>query len=281
MSAVAANPRAKSTNQAPAPRARDLADVRADLTEVNNLLATAYTAVPKGDSLDELLHHIAYDILPPAVAPLSVAQPSQADAKAAYDALFTPLACLNAATTLAASTPLHGTLAQAFVLLDNVHTELDDAGPIARALPAAAPLSKYDMPAELTSNQFEVWRARFSGAAASLQMLIHLYNHAESRGLRDVIGRDAIMGVLQHAMHLLGQLSADIREVDGLLPDDFRWRTYESHSMLVLAETIGFNENFSLDYFVDSYLVVYFTAAIDAINLANAGLSSHWEAQHA
>ncbi len=281
MSAVAAKPRVEQAHQAPAPRARELADVRADLAEVSNLLATAYIAVPKGDSLDELLHHIAYDILPPAVAPLSVAQPSQADAKAAYDALFTPLACLNAATTLAASTPLHGTLAQAFVLLDNAHTELDDAGPIARALPAAALLAKHDMPAELARGQFDIWRGCFSGAAASLQMLIHLYNHAVSHELRDEVGKDVIMGVLQHAIHLLGQVSTQVREVEGLLPDDLRWRTYASHSMLVLAETIGFNEGFSLDFFADSYLVVYFTAALDAVNLANAGLSSHWEAQHA
>lgn len=137
MNAVVTKPRASTAKTAPAPRARTLSDVHDDLAQVSKLLETAYAAAPTGDSLSELLHHIINDILPAAVKPICDGKPTQADAQATYDALFTPLACLDSATALAATSALHPTLSQAYTLLDNIQTELDSVGPLGASLPRA------------------------------------------------------------------------------------------------------------------------------------------------
>ena len=134
MSAVATKPRARKTGTPAA--LRTIADVRNDLASVGQMLNTAYGIAPAGEPIEAVLDHLMHDMLPAAARPIFATYPTRADTHATYEALFKPLACLHAAIALAVKTVLHPTLTQAFALLDSLQTELDDVGPIARALPA-------------------------------------------------------------------------------------------------------------------------------------------------
>ncbi|MCR8961185.1 hypothetical protein M0765_026680 [Variovorax sp. S2] len=114
-----------------------LATLQAACTEADEKLEMAYDAAERGEPVDTLLDHINHALLPDAVRPMFLGQPTKADAAATYDALFAPLACLEGALALAAGTVIHGTLKEAFDLLDWAQTECDGAA-LGKLLPAQA-----------------------------------------------------------------------------------------------------------------------------------------------
>lgn len=114
-----------------------LATLQAACTEADEKLEMAYDVAERGEPIDPLLDHINHALFPDAVRPMFLEQPTKADAAATYAALFAPLACLEGALALAAGTVIHGTLKEAFDLLDWAQTECDAAA-LGKLLPAQA-----------------------------------------------------------------------------------------------------------------------------------------------
>jgi hypothetical protein len=116
-------------------------------------------------------------------------------------------------------------------------------------------------------------------AEAMLGMLIHMFTGESSVEVQDMDSRNQIMGVMQHADHLLAAAHLEIQDITGVLPEDLRWRTYEASSIVALLERVEFDRGFSLDTFGSEFMADYLSAALACVRLALAGLRDHWSQQ--
>jgi hypothetical protein len=179
MSAVATKPRAKPAKRGPklvvatpakqttyrpsedgVDLVKRLGTLQAALFEVDEKLEMAYDAADNAEPIEEVLHHIAHDVLPDATRPMRGEQPTRADAEAVFDAMHVPLALLQAAISLATGTVLHQTLVEAFDLLDWAHDELDCCGAFVKLLP--------EQTAKIVQASYPAWEAASSNVKGQI-----------------------------------------------------------------------------------------------------------------
>lgn len=115
-----------------------LAAVQSALAEADKKLEMAYDAAEVGQPIDLVLECLAHELMPDAVRPMRGDAPTAADAEATYDAMFLPLAFLESAIALSLGTIVHGTLVEAFLLLDWAHNECEGLA-LHRLMPEASP----------------------------------------------------------------------------------------------------------------------------------------------
>ncbi|WP_454903348.1 hypothetical protein [Variovorax gossypii] len=147
MNAVLDKPRAKAAKR-PAvakkiePPRVTIADIRGWMGAAEEKLEMAYDAAERGEPIDTLLDHINHDVILEPNLVIRREDITQADAKRVYNGLFPVLACIQGAIKLAEGTVLHGTLEEAFALLDAAQTALDPVNDAVRALPVGG--DEYD-----------------------------------------------------------------------------------------------------------------------------------------
>lgn len=249
-----------------------------------------------GDAPEILLRAVIEDMLPPAIAPMYREPLTRADVDAAYTGMFTSLAAIDGVIALSLGQVIESTLRDAWVLLDEANT-LMDFGDMKGALPEAAaegpteiPLpptevalqAKQDLPAVLDIAQLDRLTANFERANATLSMLLTIFSNESPLEVRgEQHNRDLLMGLVQHADNLLGELHLEISGINGKLPEDTRWRTFEAHCILGALERIEFDRGYSFETFSDPFLVKYLESATSCINRAHAALARHWGNHHA
>lgn len=129
-----------------------LCQVRADLGIVERKLINAHNAAEAGSTLDTLLEHIAYQLLPSAVKGLLGDNPTKDDAERAYVALFVPIALLECLLLSADGTILEGAIRDAFETLDRIDNQLDSSGELARSLPELDASSAFNRGRDIAIN---------------------------------------------------------------------------------------------------------------------------------
>lgn len=141
---------------------------------------------------------------------------------------------------------------------------LDDAaaGPV--ATPAADPVMR---PHNMTNKQKEGLHRKMHQASALLELLIISADGEDDH-------RDGMMGTLQFADRLLTELHTEIMKVDGRLPDDLRWRTFEAHSIVAMVERLTFDRGWDRTDYDNSQLICWFDAANECLIRAMRSLDT-------
>jgi len=129
-------------------------------------------------------------------------------------------------------------------------------------------------PHSMTAKQKDEMRGKMLQASALLELLIIVADH-------DGDDYDGMMGTLQFADRLLAELHKEIMEVDGDLPDDFRWRTFEAHAIVETAERLTFDTCWDRKSYNSSQLICWFDAANECLIRALRALEMVKEAPNA
>lgn len=294
MSAVLDKPRAKAKPKAEKSALQGRLDkIFTNLKLGQEKLQLAHHSVgltDPGDAPEILLRAVIEDMLPPAIAPMYRQPLTRAEVDAAYTGMFTSLAAIDGVIALSRGQVIEDTLRDAWVLLDEANSlmdftdmkdalpEADVAGPAEIPFtPAELALHAEDRPAVLDINQVDRLTAKFDRANASLSMLMVIFGDDSPLEVRDSEDRDYLMGLVQHADNLLNEAHREIMEIDGRLPEDARWRTFEAHCIVGALERIEFDRGFSFETFPGPFLAKYLESAIDCIDRAHTALTAHWE----
>lgn len=129
-----------------------------------------------------------------------------------------------------------------------------------------APSHKWELP----HAQIDSLAARLDHAKIVLQTLVHVFGgDAETDDPCSVPG---LHGVVQNVQWLLCRLHQEIMEVDGELPSDLRWRTFEASELINLIEHLEFNSGFKFSRWHTHWTCGYFDAALFAVETAIAAL---------
>lgn len=140
---------------------------------------------------------------------------------------------------------------------------------------AYAPRPAPDMrPHNLTTKQQNEMQGKMLQASVMLELLIIAADHVDD-------DYDGMMGTLQFTAQLLAELHMEIIEVDGVLPDDFRLRTFEAHSIVDLVERLTVNTSWDRKSYDSSQLICWFDAANECLLRALRALETVKEAPDA
>ena len=126
-------------------------------------------------------------------------------------------------------------------------------------------------PALMTGEQHWDLTLKFDRAEAILDMLVHLFGG--DSGIDEPSTADGLLGTLQHLDQLLTEAHMSIMEIDGPLPDDLRWRTFEAHSLVSMLEAMVFADDCKWRM-SDGVYSGYLDAANQALRRAAKALSS-------
>lgn len=134
--------------------------------------------------------------------------------------------------------------------------------------PAEADGDRFVLSPDLREQLFE----RLDHIEAVLHMLVHVFG-----GEADIDTPNktpGLMGTVQHVNNMLGELHNEISEVQGDLPDDLRWRTFEASEMVGLLDHLQFNNGYEFDRWCDGWTCSYFAAVLAAVRRAKSSLDS-------
>lgn len=145
------------------------------------------------------------------------------------------------------------------------------AGPNTEAAPTESKLAAINASCRLPGAQIDSLAARFDHAQIILQTLVHVFSgDAETDDPCTVPG---LHGAVQNVQWLLCGLHKEIMEVDGKLPDDLRWRTFEASELINLIEHLEFNNKFKFSRWHTHWTCGYFDTALFAVETAIAALN--------
>lgn len=115
-------------------------------------------------------------------------------------------------------------------------------------------------------------------AEAILDMLVHLFGG--DSGLDNPSTANGLFGTLQHLDLLLTEAHTTIMEIDGPLPDDLRWRTFEAHALVAMLDTMESADDYTWRM-SDGVYCAYLDAANQALKRAQKALASMSERTNA
>ena len=123
----------------------------------------------------------------------------------------------------------------------------------------------------LPGAQIDSLAARFDHAKIILQTLVHVFGgDAETD---DPCAVPGLHGVVQNVQWLLCRLHQEIMEVDGELPYDLRWRTFDASELINLIEHLEFNNKFEFSRWHTHWTCGNFDTALFAVETAIAALN--------
>jgi len=143
MNAVATKPRAKANPKADhAVLPKRIGSTLNSIRLAQAKLMMALEAAEPGSPVEVVLNQLCLSWLPSALDPVFRSPLTKGCAEGSYEALFPPLAVIEAVIALASGTVLEHTLREGHALLDAAHTELDSCGELTKLLPEDPPESE-------------------------------------------------------------------------------------------------------------------------------------------
>ncbi|SEF19401.1 hypothetical protein ABL840_04890 [Variovorax sp. NFACC27] len=148
---------ATTTKAKPKAPAATLADrtnsVIGSIKRAQAKLVMALEAAEPSSPAEMVLNQLCLSWLPSALEPVFRPSLTKGSAEATYEALFPPLAVIEAVIALAKGTVLEHTLREGHALLDAAHTELDSCGELTKLLPEDPSESEDSPVLESTTNE--------------------------------------------------------------------------------------------------------------------------------
>ena len=191
-------------------------------------------------------------------------------------AIFSAEALLSGSISLASKEgqdTLKSSLSSTRNILRHLFNELDivTIAPYLSAPPQPTAALPTASQCGLTSEQQFSFLLRLEKASAIMKMLVHVFGG--DAGLDEPSKVEGLMGTLQQADNLLSELNLEILAINGDLPGDLRWRTFEAAHMIQLVERLQFAGDYDWRL-SDAIYCSYFDAASNCIDKAKAALQS-------